>query len=640
MSMFRWLAVAILTSLASVANAQITFFTDCNFLGKSVTLPVGQYTAADMQAAGLPANSISAAVVPEGFTATLYTEDRYGGRSGVLKRTSSCLDGDNFDNIVSSMTVQVAGTENASAQTVLNRQIKPRQMVTVYAECRYQGVAASLPAGEYSLAELQKMGISNNDISSISVPPGFQATLYENDFFRGRNIGFTKSDQCLRGDGMDNVVSSLVITGALQNNQSTAQTQATAPSNTNAANTNANTSTAAREDTISIFSECNFKGLGFRLRAGKYLASDFEKLGMPNNSISSLRIPRGFVVTVYENDFFRGDAKVLQADDSCLIGDQLNDKISSMVVESVAATSANQAQVQTQNQPQPNQTTATIAAKLYSKCRFTGAIASLPVGDYNSADLQRLGIKDNALSSVSVTPGYQIELFFYDFQRGKSGYLREDDDCLANDGFDNEVSSVKVTRIDGDDKPLTQVDTVARAATVYQHCDFKGGNVSLTAGRYTQEKLRQLGIGNDVISSLKVSPGYQVVLYDNGQLRGQGVVVEGNDGCLDDNGMYRKVSSLSIGKKPQTRPAATAASGRDDSLRAAVALDASLECVALYVERDICDARRWPDIVKRCKLAEAPLMTDGYLQDHVERGNCTSRYWTQIVQRVREPSLR
>lgn len=637
---------------SAFAQQQITVYSECNYQGRPATIGRGLYSAKDLADAGVVEDSISSIVVPPGLSATLYSDDNFAGRSGVLRDAIKCLDADRFNNIISSLTVQPAGQEEAAAAAAEKRVQQESAAVTLYPDCRYQGPGIALSAGEYTLAKLQRLGMANNSVSSIRVPAGYEIAVYENDFFRGQALRFQQSDQCLRDNDMNDKITSVVVGSKnglggstvtqIQNQTQTNQGQSGQDQLAQTQSSGSNQPLA-----IEIYSECNYKGIGVRLAPGKYQVGDLEDLGMPNNAISSVRVPRGLKASIYENDFFRGDGAVLQSDEGCLIGAQLNDKVSSIIVErgglpQVSDQSGTLAGGSSSSTAAGSSVSAADAtAALYSQCGFRGSRVLLKDGEYTAEQLHQMGFKDNSLSSLKVADGHQVELFFYDFFRGKSGYLRADDDCLTNDGFDNEVSSIKVTRIGvggtaEEDKPLTQVDGGQRAATVYQHCSFKGGNVALTPGRYTQDALRQLGIGNDVISSLKVQEGYQVQLYDNGQLRGRPVVVNADDDCLDDNNMLNRVSSLVITQVRQPpRPSS-------DEQRAAMAaaLEAGIDCVALYAERNICDARRWPDIVQRCNLEEVPAMTDGYLKGHVEAGNCIPRYWDDLSKRIRNPALR
>ena len=642
------LATLLLLSLMNTVAAQIIVFTECNFQGKATTLPPGLYDTQGLRNAGVADDSIASIVVPDGFSTTLYEDDRFDGRTGTLYAASSCLDRDQFENTISSLSVQARGNEQAALNAIAKRFPNRNSTagVTLYSFCDYRGVEVVLSPGEYRLSDLQDAGINNNDISSLKVPRGYQVSLFANDFFRGQSVVFDDNDNCLRDNGIDEQVSSVIIRQ---------DERAVASSNANA---NQNTTTVPTE--VVAYSECGYVGTDVTLPPGEYKASDLQSLGMPNNAISSLRVPPGYIVSIYENDFFRGAGRVLEGDDRCLVGDQLNDKISSIVVEAAATPgSSNQPSSVTAN-------SSSAAAAVYTKCGFEGSRAGLDVGTYNVDDLLKLGIRENSISSVKVNPGYRVDLYFFDFQRGKNGYLIADDNCLTNDGFDDEISSIKVSKVEDADSTNTIADAAPvaaqGAAEVYGQCDFVGQSVALQPGRYTQEKLRQLGIGNDAIASLKVQPGNTVVLYDNGQMRGQGVAFKADDPCLDDNGLYRKVSAVVIVPDRNAQAGSRSGSGNSGTSNSSLsgnntlsnstnnagtslaggsaAVEAGLKCVGLYVQRNICESRRWNDMRKRCNLDEVPSLIDGYLENHVKAGNCTTQFWDELQRRVKNPTLR
>jgi hypothetical protein len=87
----------------------------------------------------------------------------------------------------------------------------PTCVVTLYQNCSYGGYAIGLNAGSYTLAQLQALGIKNDDVSSIKVSPGYQATLYQNDNFGGTTLVRTADDDCLVNDDWNDVMSSIVI---------------------------------------------------------------------------------------------------------------------------------------------------------------------------------------------------------------------------------------------------------------------------------------------------------------------------------------------------------------------------------------------------------------------------------------------
>ncbi len=624
------LSVCMMLLLASVLvpgslQAQITVFAECNYQGKAISLAPGIYDTRALNRAGVGDNSISSIVVSDGFSSTLYVDDRFEGTSGTLKKSNSCLH-NTYKGNISSLTVQKRGNEKLAQQAVEERypRNKTSAGVTFYGLCDYRGKAVTLPAGDYRLADLQAAGIANNDISSLKIPRGFSVIAYANDFLRGDSLELQNSDSCLSNDGFDETISSLSIRVDPR----------FVADNTREESFNS--------QTVIAYSECNYRGTAVELAAGEYTESDLLQRGMRNNSIASLRVPEGFSVAVYENNFYRGNGALLETDVACLDGRALSNKISSVVVEG-SAVNASQSTTQAGSTAGSNASSAVVT--LFSKCGYEGNRVALPVGEYNSEQLQRLGMPDNALSAMRVNPGYEAELFFFDFFRGKSGVLRSDDSCLSNDGFDNEVSSIRVKRTGTGGSTDNYSEGIAGnaddfAATVYGQCNFAGGNVSLQPGRYTQTQLAELGIGNDAIASLRVKPGFTVVLYDNGQHRGRGVPFNADDNCLDDNNLLRRVSSLVIGKTPERSNRNNNAGSLSSGASTSPALAQGINCVSLYVERNLCEARRWTAMANRCKLERIPNMSDGYLESQVLAGNCTSANWPTLRERIRNPSLR
>ncbi|QEY14793.1 peptidase [Cellvibrio sp. KY-GH-1] len=83
--------------------------------------------------------------------------------------------------------------------------------VQVAQDCNYGGYNVGLPAGSYTLAQLQARGIVNDDISSLRVQSGYSITLYQHDNFTGNAITKTADDSCLVDEGFNDSASSIVI---------------------------------------------------------------------------------------------------------------------------------------------------------------------------------------------------------------------------------------------------------------------------------------------------------------------------------------------------------------------------------------------------------------------------------------------
>jgi chitinase len=72
-------------------------------------------------------------------------------------------------------------------------------------------------------------------------------------------------------------------------------------------------------------------------------------------------------------------------------------------------------------------------------------------------------------------------------------------------------------------------------ATFYKDCNYTGTAVALGVGDYSLSALQAKGIANDDISSLQVSSGYQVVLYESDNYTGNSLTLTANNSCLVNN---------------------------------------------------------------------------------------------------------
>ena len=91
-------------------------------------------------------------------------------------------------------------------------------------------------------------------------------------------------------------------------------------------------------------------------------------------------------------------------------------------------------------------TDSTGAAILFSDCAYGGKAVSLPVGNYTLAQLQALGALNDDVSSVQVQSGYKLTLYADNNFTGTAVTLAGNDDCLANENFNDLTSSIKVEK--------------------------------------------------------------------------------------------------------------------------------------------------------------------------------------------------
>ncbi len=85
----------------------------------------------------------------------------------------------------------------------------------------------------------------------------------------------------------------------------------------------------AADNKVVIFKDGDFQGASQQLSVGSY---DIKDLTFGNDQLSSLKVPAGYKVTLYEHGGFQGKSKTFTSD-AGWVGDDLNDITSSLKVE-------------------------------------------------------------------------------------------------------------------------------------------------------------------------------------------------------------------------------------------------------------------------------------------------------------------
>ncbi len=86
-------------------------------------------------------------------------------------------------------------------------------------------------------------------------------------------------------------------------------------------------------------------------------------------------------------------------------------------------------------------------------------------------------------------------------------------------------------------------DRYADGVTIYEHCDFKGKSRTLRPGEYSS--LRKTGFGNDSMSSIRVSRGFEAVIYQDDNYRGSYARINRDISCFDRK-WNDEASSISV----------------------------------------------------------------------------------------------
>ncbi len=172
---------------------------------------------------------------------------------------------------------------------------------------------------------------------------------------------------------------------------------------------------------------------------------------------------------------------------------------------------------------------------IHQHCNFRGWSIQLDSGNFNSNDIMGAGGLPNDASSIEVPPGYTVTLFSEDNFTGNSITYSNNDDCLVNEGFNDIVSSIKIS--------------YSNAVSLFQHCGYSGWSALFGPGDFNGDAIRAAGgLPNDA-SSLKIAPGYQITAYSGDNFTGNNISFTSDDDCFVNEGFNDIISSFKIEKQ-------------------------------------------------------------------------------------------
>jgi hypothetical protein len=232
---------------------------------------------------------------------------------------------------------------------------------------------------------------------------------------------------------------------------------------------------------VVIYEHADYEGGHQVLDHGNY---NVEELTIGNDTLSSLKVPTGWKVTLFNDANFKGTRQYI-TNDTSNVGDPFNDQASSIFVEAPVT--------------------------IFSDKDFTGNSQVLTSGKYNVVDI---AIGNDMLSSLKVPKGKMVTLFEHANFSGTSQVLIDNTGLVS--GFNDKTSSIVVE------------DTVV----AYKDANFKGTSKVLAPGKYTTENLGSL---NAQLSSLKIPNGKKVTLFKQDNFTGPSLVVTNNTPLVGNN---------------------------------------------------------------------------------------------------------
>ena len=308
----------------------------------------------------------------------------------------------------------------------------------------------------------------------------------------------------------------------------------------------------AQNSVVTVYSDVNYGGYAVGLPLGEHDMAALAAYGIINDDISSLKVPSGYKVTLYDNSGFGGESRTYTSDAS-YVGDDFNDRCTSIKV-STAGVSGKGGLYKLQNRnsglymdvnnnsTENNANVVVFADEQGDPSQFW-QFTEVGEGIYSIKNYRSgkvLDIMDNSTDNGAVVQQYddysaanqQFILLdaadgYYYLAASHSGKVVEVPSSSLEWGewcklYDNNGSATQQWKL-VDYKPQGYA-----VATVYKDADYKGSSLGLPEGSYNATDLALYGIGADQISSLKVTPGYRVILYDGDNFDGENVSYTGD----------------------------------------------------------------------------------------------------------------
>jgi Ca2+-binding RTX toxin-like protein len=392
--------------------------------------------------------------------ARINTKDAAGDEGDIFARL---LQGKSL----SEQELAVLRAEDDTATVKLNGQVVEIEQnslqVTFYENTMYGGNSLSLAPGNYNQTDFGSLG--NDKLSSLKIPEGLSVRLYADHYYQGKYKDYTSGN-------IEDVKDFNDLTSSIQ---------------------------IIKGPSIETFRDTNYGGNSFRFAPGNYNQTDLGSLGY--DALSSLKIPEGLSVRLYEYNSFLGKYKDYTSGNIEDVKD-FNDLTSSIQIIQGPS------------------------IEIFQHDNYGGNSFRLAPGKYNNIDLGSVG--NDQLSSLKVPRGLTVILYEYGDFQGKQKVFNSGDYSSVGGDFNDQTSSIEVLP----------------PAEIFQHDNYGGNSFKLAPGKYN---INDLGsVGNDQLSSLKVPRGLTVILYEYGDFQGKQKVFNSGDYSSVGGDFNDQTSSIEV----------------------------------------------------------------------------------------------
>ena len=326
------------------------------------------------------------------------------------------------------------------------------------------------------------------------------------------------------------------------------------------------------DNIASLYADSDYRGYSKSLGEGSYTQADLAMYGISAKDISSLKVTKGFKITLYENADFTGNSKSWTTDAS-FVGGDWNDKACSVRIEPNGKsglsgnfkimnrnsgkyldldnnkTDNNTAIVQFDDEGVDASQTWTFTEVMkgkgvYSICSYGNKNRGMDVVDFskdNGAQVQLYDYLGNPHQQFIL---YDCGEGYYQLVARNSGKVVEIPHSSKGNGewikiYDNNGTHTQQWAV------VENRYDEASAVTLYTDKGYKGKAVTLSEGEYNLSRMGLYNLKDNDMSSLKVTPGFKVTIYEDDNFNGKSKSYTASESFVGEE-WNDKMSSLKV----------------------------------------------------------------------------------------------
>ena len=331
--------------------------------------------------------------------------------------------------------------------------------------------------------------------------------------------------------------------------------------------------TKKSDDCIAIlYADSDYRGYSKSLGEGSYTQADLAMYGISAKDISSLKVTKGFKITLYENADFTGNSKSWTTDAS-FVGGDWNDKACSVRIEPNGKsglsgnfkimnrnsgkyldldnnkTDNNTAIVQFDDEGVDASQTWTFTEVMngkgvYSICSYGNKNRGMDVVDFSKDNGAQVQLYDYLGNNHQQFILYDCGEGYYQLVARNSGKVVEIPQSSKGNGewikiYDNNGTHTQQWAV------VENRYDEASAVTLYTDKGYKGKAVTLSEGEYNLSRMGLYNLKDNDMSSLKVTPGFKVTIYEDDNFNGKSKSYTASESFVGEE-WNDKMSSLKV----------------------------------------------------------------------------------------------